>query len=228
MTKLEDRRKALLLRKRGMSYGEILNKVHVSKSSLSLWLKDIPLTEEQTGRLKDIHKKAVEKYRQTMKLKRQARLNMYYEEQKKKWLPLSEKELFIAGLFLYWGEGNKSSRNTVGINNTDPSMVKFALYWMTKSLGVSREKIRVHIHLYQDMNINTELKFWSDELGLNTSQFIKPYIKKSKKSDIDQKGFGHGTCGVNAHNTVLKENILMALKAISDNFSEKIKKFDII
>ena len=224
MSKSKDRREAILLRRQGMSYGEILNKVHVSKSTLSLWLKDIPLTEEQTGRLKDIHKKAVEKYRQTMKLKRQARLNKYYEEQEKKWLPLSEKELFIAGLFLYWGEGNKSSRNTVGINNTDPSIVKFALYWMTKSLGAPKEKIRVHTHLYQDMDIKSELKFWSNELGLSTSQFIKPYIKKSKKSDIDQKGFGHGTCGVNIHNTVLKENILMALKAISDDYNEKARK----
>ena len=37
----------------------------------------------------------------------------------------------------------------------------------------------------------------------------KPYIKKTNRSDIDQKGFGHGTCALFVHNTVLKENVLM-------------------
>jgi hypothetical protein len=48
--------------------------------------------------------------------------------------------------------------------------------------------------------------------------FKKPYIKHSKRSDIDQKGYGHGTCGIWVHDTILKENVMMAIKAITDKY----------
>ncbi len=66
------------------------------------------------------------------------------------------------------------------------------------------------------------IDYWSRELNINKIFFSKPYIKKSKKSDIDQKGFGHGTCGLRVYDTVMKENILMAIRAIGDSFGEKV------
>ena len=42
---------AVKLRKRGMSYSEIQKIVPVSSSSLSLWLRDVILTDKQKGRL---------------------------------------------------------------------------------------------------------------------------------------------------------------------------------
>jgi orotate phosphoribosyltransferase-like protein len=42
---------AIKLRKAGLSYGEIRKKLNVAKSTLSLWLKSIPLTPEQKARL---------------------------------------------------------------------------------------------------------------------------------------------------------------------------------
>ena len=152
----------------------------------------------------------------------------YYKDQLKKWLPITERELFIAGLFLYLGEGNKASRNAVGITNTDPSVVKFALYWIVNSLKVPLEKIRVQLHLYSDMKVQEEVDFWVKELSLERVSFTKPYIKKSTRENIDQKGFGHGTCGLIVHNTALKENILMAIRVITDNYSVNPTKFDII
>ncbi len=223
MARVVERRKAIILRRKGKTYGEILQELDVAKSSLSEWLRDIPLTKEQAKRIKGIRKRAVERYRETMKLKREKRYQRYYDEQKTKWLPLTNREDFIAGLFLYWGEGNKASRHTVSVNNTDPAVVKFYLYWLRKSLNVHISKVKVQVHLYSDMDINKELKFWANELKIRRNQFMKPYVKKTKRTDIDQKGFGHGTCAVVVHNTILKENILMAIKAISDSFEEKIK-----
>lgn len=39
------------LRKKGLSYGEIKKIIAVSKSTISFWLKDVPLTTEQRERL---------------------------------------------------------------------------------------------------------------------------------------------------------------------------------
>lgn len=228
MTKLQLKREVIQLRLQGKSYSEIKREIQVSKGSLSLWLRNIQLTNEQLLGLKKKKDRAVERFRLAMKLKRQKRVSSYYKNQLKQLMPLTEKEIFVAGLFLYLGEGNKASRNSVSITNTDPSVIKFTLYWMINCLKVPIENIRVQLHLYSDMDIIKESNYWQKELGLNGSNFIRPYIKKSMRTSIDQKGFGHGTCGLWIHNTVLKENIMMAIRAITDNYSINPHKFDII
>lgn len=228
MTKLIQRRRVVELRKRGKSYSEIKKIVKVSKSSLSLWLRNIPLTEKQILRLKSVKQRTIEKYRNTMKLKRSRRISGYYIDQTKKWLPLNDREIYLAGLFLYLGEGGKTSRNTISICNTDPSVMKFTLYWMLNSLKIPKSDIRVSLHLYDDMDIKKESRYWLRQLGLTEKHLNKPYIKKSHKTDLDQKGFGHGTCSLQMHNTILKENILMAIRVITDNYSINADKFDII
>ncbi len=45
--KLEEKQKAIELRKQGLSYSEIRKKVDVSKSTLSIWCRDINLSNEQ-------------------------------------------------------------------------------------------------------------------------------------------------------------------------------------
>jgi hypothetical protein len=220
MTKLLEKRMVVELRRKGKSYSEIKKIINVSKSSLSLWLKDVVLTNEQIAGLKMKKVRAVERYKSSMRKRRKEKLKSYYENQIKKWVPLSQREKFIAGLFLYWGEGNKVSRNAISISNTDPSVIRFSLYWLEKCLHFSEKEIYITLHLYSDMDIEKETEFWSKTLGINENRFTRPYIKKSLRKDIDQKGFGHGTCNISAYKTVIKENILMAIKAISDNFAK--------
>ncbi|KKP32656.1 MAG: hypothetical protein UR20_C0020G0006, partial [Candidatus Woesebacteria bacterium GW2011_GWE2_31_6] len=209
MTKFLERSEVIKLRLQGKSYSEIKQIVNVSKSSLSLWLRNVQLTEKQISGLKEKKIRSVERFIKSMKIKRQIRLETYLNNQKHKWLPLSEREEFIAGLFLYSGEGNKVSSNSISISNTDPSVIKFSYYWMQNCLLIPREKIFLKLHLYDDMNIEEETNFWSKEIGIDKKQFKRPYIKKSSRIDIDQKGYGHGTCGVWAFKTEIKENILM-------------------
>lgn len=220
MTKLLEKRRVIELRKTGKSYSEIRKIIKVSKASLSLWLKDVVLTSEQVAGLKMKKVRAVERYKSSMRKRRKEKLKSYYENQVRKWVPLSQREKFIAGLFLYWGEGNKASTNAINISNTDPSVIRFSLYWLEECLHFSEKEIYIKLHLYNDMDIEKETEFWSKTLGINKNRFTRPYIKKSLRKDIDQKGFGHGTCNISAYKTVIKENILMAIKAISDNFAK--------
>ncbi len=223
MARVKDRQKALELRlKKKMSYSQIKKTLGVSKSTLSYWLRDYPLSKKRIDELRGQNETRIEKYRKTMRKKREERLRRYCREEKRKWLPLSKREFFIAGLFLYWGEGGKAIRHTVSLNNTDPQVMKFILHWLIEALEIPEKKIRVYLHLYSDMDVKEEMKFWSNELKIPLSRFNKPYIKKSKKADIDHRGFGHGTCGLLVHDTRLKERILMGIKAIADYYGEMI------
>ncbi len=224
MTRVIDRRKAFELRKLGKSYSQIKSELGISKSTLSEWLRAYPLTKEQIDALRGKSEIRIERYRQARRKTREIRLKSYYEEEKNKWIPLSERELFLMGLFLYWGEGGKTHRNIVSINNTDPSVMKFAFYWLNQICQVPREKIQVYLHLYSDMDVTETIAYWSKELHQSIQYFAKPYIKQSKRSDLDQKGFGHGTCGLRVYNTVLKEHILVAIQVIADHYGEKLEK----
>jgi hypothetical protein len=92
---------------------------------------------------------------------------------------------------------------------------------MAKSLKIQKKTIKISLQLYSDMNSNESIDYWAGELGVLHEQFNRPYIKVSSRNSVDQKGFGHGTCTVVAQNTKIKENLLMAIKAMADFYSDK-------
>lgn len=220
MARLKDRHRALKLRKQGKSYSQIKSILGVSKSTLSTWLKDYPLSERRIRELRDRNETRIERFRQTMQKKRENRWQSIYTEQSEQWLPLSKRELYLAGIFLYWGEGRKGLEGQISITNTDPEVIKFALYWLTKILNISKKKIAVYLHLYQDMNIKKEISFWAKQLGIPNKQFRKPYIKESLRANINHSGYGHGTCKIQVGNVRLKEKMIFSLKAIADYYNK--------
>jgi hypothetical protein len=158
-----------------------------------------------------------------MRKKREERLSIFYNQEKLKIFPINKKELYLAGLFLYLGEGGKSlSVKQLLMSNTNPAIIKFFIYWMENLLSVPRNKMSVQLHLYSDMDIDKEIDFWSKTLGIEKSRFIKPYIKESLSTRINHKGaFGHGTCNLRAGSARETERVFMALKAINDYYIKK-------
>lgn len=216
MAKLKEKQKALRLRKSGKSYSQIKQLVGVSKSTLSYWLKNMPLSDDRVKMLRDWNANRIEKFRNTMRQKREDRLSKTYSEEKIKILPLSERELFLAGLFLYWGEGGKTAEARLTISNTNPAIIKFFIRWLGL-FKVPKSKLRIYLHLYKDMHIKKEMIFWAKILDIPLQQFQKPYIKNSALSGLTYKnGFNHGTCNAIIGDARLSERVLMGIKAISD------------
>lgn len=224
MARLKDREKAIALRKeKQMSYSQIKKILGLSKSTLSYWLREFPLPEKRIKHLQQQGWKrseaAIERFRNTMREKRERRLKEVYKIQRKKILPLTKHDLFMAGLFLYWGEGSKTQNSLLSISNTDPSIVIFFINWLVKALKIPRKKIKIQIQLYQDMDVKEKMNFWSKTLKIPLSQFTKPYIKKTSSKRINHKGdFGHGTCSARVGNAMALEKILMSLEVIKNKY----------
>lgn len=219
MARFKDREQALILRKQEMSYSQIRQALGVNKSTLSLWLRNFPLSKERIRELRDRNERRIEKFRETMREKREKRLRKTYEIQKKALLPLNRRELLVFGIGLYWGEGTKTRRESLSISNTDPSVIKFFIYWLKRCLGIPKRKVRIYLQLYNNMNINKEIEYWSKILKISLSQFSRPYIKKTSSERINHKGgFGHGTCNARINNVSLAEKIFTSLKVISDKY----------
>ena len=216
MARLLDKEKARALRAKGKSYSEIKGVLKVGKGTLSAWLNDMPLSHEQIRMLRDLNPRRIENYRETMRRKRELRLENAYGHVRKKIGKLSRRDLLVGGFYLYWGEGNKSSRGLVGISNTNPAIILTFIHWV-KLLGISKAELAVKLHLYRDMSIKKEINYWSDTLAIPESQFRKPYIKTSALSGLTYKnGYGHGTCNVLFENIALWEYITMALRYIGE------------
>ncbi len=204
---------ALKMRRKGLPYSVIKEKLSVSKSTLSVWLRDMPLSPERINALRAKSPQRIERYRNTMKKKRDMRLSLVYEKAKQDIGTLTEREIFLAGLFLYWGEGSKTKRCTITLSNTDPNMIRFYLRWL-QTVQVSTEKIKVRLQLYTDMSVADELKYWQGITKLPRRNFRNPYFKKSSREHIHEKGFGHGTCNVIVDNRDISEYILESLKVL--------------
>ena len=196
MAKLKERNKVLVLRQKGLSYNEIRRQTGVSKSTLSIWLKDMPLSRDQIQALRGKNPQRIERFRETMRKKREAREDAVFETVKKKFGKINNRERILAGLYLYWGEGTKSAPATVAVTNTDPDVLKFFMKWLNQ-FGIKNNEVSVVLHLYKDMDYDKERLFWSKYLNIPMVCFKKPYIKDSKLCDITYKStFGHGTCNV--------------------------------
>jgi len=216
MARFADREKARSLRAEGKSYSEIQQELGIGKGTLSEWLKDMPLSPEQIRQLRDLSPRRIERFRETMRKKREVSLDIAYERAKKDIGELSSRDLFIAGLYLYWGEGMKVQRSTVGFANTDPAVIKAFLSWMML-MHISADRIYVRLHLYADMDVEKEKQYWSTVLQISTTSFRNPYIKKSTLSGLTYKnGHGHGTCNLIFENVAMKEYITMALKYLRE------------
>src|SRR4029079_3463303 len=178
MARKEDKQRALVMRKKGMSYSQIKEKLGISKSTLSGWLYDMPLSDKRIRELRADNPVRIERFRNTMRNKREERFANAYQEMSLKISILSSREIFIAGLFLYWGEGNKTTPNAIALTNTNPDMLKFYIRWLNL-LGVAKKQLKVSLHLYSDMNVKKQESYWSRQLCIPLSQFRKSYIKKN-------------------------------------------------
>lgn len=187
ITKIKEREKAVELRKRGFSYSEILKKVPVAKSTLSLWLKSVGLAKDQkqrmtekriAGALRGAKARKDQRIRITKEIKDKAR-----REVKR----IDEKDLWLIGIALYWAEGSKEKESGKGseikFSNSDPKMILLFLKWLKKSFSMNNSELVYELYLHETANIENSQKYWSDILSIQKEK-IRTYLKKNKIKTI--------------------------------------------
>jgi hypothetical protein len=189
MAKYEQRIKALELRRRGKSIIEIARRVKVSKSTASLWCRDIILTSKQKEALLKNSWLAGRKGRligaEANKRKRLESIRHYEKLGKADLKNVSKRDLLVAGVSLYWAEGSKTGNRFVFINS-DPDMIKLMYKFLTEVLKVKKEEVRltVQINEIHRPRIKKVLQFWSNLLKLPLAQFGNPYYVKVKPKKV--------------------------------------------
>jgi len=218
------REKAIYLRtQKRMSYGQIKDRLNISKSTLSYWLREYPLSEEEISKLRSKNwskgEASRERYRKTMRLKKDSLNRQVYEEQKKKFKNLKNKDYYLAGLMLYLGEGAKKKESALVLANSDPKIIKFFIWWLKVFLGVSKKDVRIQLHLYENMDLEKEKKYWKGYLGVSDRQIYKLSVRKITKNSFTYRSSNmRGTCSLYVFGVDRVRNVMMAIQALLDSY----------
>src|SRR3989344_8872039 len=106
--KEKEHTEAIVLRKNGLTYNEILKKIPVAKSTLSLGLREVGLAKPQLQRISE-KKRAAEQHGADAKRRiRVERTEGIYDTAREEIGNLSKRELRLVGATLYWAEGSKA------------------------------------------------------------------------------------------------------------------------
>jgi len=202
MAKSAQRIEARSLRRRGHSINEIARRVEFSKRTISRWCSDIELNEEQKqvlwSRSKARFNEGFRKYCERKRLKTKQKIERLKQEGINEVGKLTERELFIAGVSLYWAEGFKKDMR-MGFANSDPEMIKFFIKWLRESLKIEVGDISLSVGLnisHKD-RIGKIESYWSKQTGIPKSQFKKPFYQKTKwKKKFEKQDDYHGVLRV--------------------------------
>ncbi len=203
------RYQAVQLRKKGRSLKEICECFNISKSTASLWLRDVALSERATKRLLHVIKRGQFIGARNKHAKAVA-LDVRYLDEAKREIRLGPDYNRLMCAMLYWCEGAKSPKG-VAFTNSDPDLVKTFLRLLRGSFKLNEEKFRVCIHLHSYHSSKRQLDFWSKITDINKQQFIKPY-KKANSGKRIHKNY-QGCVSVMYHSSDLARRLIAIAKA---------------
>lgn len=209
------RLKAIQLRKRGWSYPKIQKVINVSRSTLSLWLRDVKLTQQQIERLTDNSRSVL--YREA-KIRQKRRIKLtkqIIKGAKDEYRILGKNTLFIAGLMLYWAEGAKTLER-VKFSNSDPAMISFMMRWFRDFCQIPERRFRIGLHIHE-LHCRKDIeKFWSKIVKVPLNQFHKTYVKPTALKHR-KKPLYNGTCNISVSDRNLFRKMLGWQIAFLDN-----------
>lgn len=215
---------ALKLRRKGMSIKTISEKLGVSKGTASVWCRDIILTQEQEKHLKEGMIKAGHKGRMLgaeMNRKKKADAIAFFRESgKNDIVSLSQRELFLAGVALYWVEGVKAAQTRLAFVNSDPKLIRFMYRWFRTCLHVRPNEFapRIFINEMHKKREKILVEYWSSLLQLPKEQFGNVVFLKMKQKKVYENYdsyFGVLSLGV-TKSTNLKYKILGLIEALGN------------
>lgn len=219
MKSLSIKEKAIEYRKKGYSYNMISGKLGLAKSTLSDWLQEIPYkpNKEVRKRTKLAHLRAG----QAKHDQRIADIKRMKNLAEKELGKLTKRDLWLLGIGLYLGEGTKL-REHIRIINSDPEIIKIAVWWFRDICGLKNENFSPFVHLYPDNNIQETIKYWSRIIGIPIKQFGKTQIdRRTNKSGAKKRKLPYGTlqlqiksCGEKEFGVSLHRRIIGWIEAI--------------
>ncbi len=180
------KQKAIQLRRKAHTYSEIQRIVPVAKSTISLWLREVGLSVPQKQMITQKRIEAQRRGAQAQKEKRMRKQIDLITGAQKEIGMMTNRELWLVGIALYWAEGGKEKENRPGcptsFSNSDPAMVALFLRWLKECVQIKDEDVHADLYIHESHSDSIEevLRAWGNILSMNRSFFRAVYFKRNK------------------------------------------------
>ncbi|MFJ4870656.1 hypothetical protein [Streptomyces sp. NPDC088757] len=179
------RTRARELHLEGWTYDRIQVELGCSKSSISLWVRDLPKPERKRTpeEASAIARRGWELTLSRREEERQIRKALARDQIG----TMTERELFLVGVGLYWAEGSKSKpyarREVVTFVNSDPDMIILYLAWLGV-LGVEPERLRYRVMIHENADVTAAEQYWADLVRVERATLGKTTLKKHNPKTV--------------------------------------------
>ena len=211
-----EREKARRLRRDdGLSVKTIATSLGVSSSSVSRWVRDVPLTPQQEAALiaADPSKGGrLQAHRGWADLCRRRRLAA---QEAGRALAALGTPLHVMGCMLFWAEGSKS-RNSVKFTNSDPDMLRLFVRFLRECYAVEDEQLTfaVNVHLGNGLSLAEVEGYWLDLLELPAGSLRTASVNRASRASRWRRNvLPYGTGRVSVHSTEVVQSIYGAIQA---------------
>jgi hypothetical protein len=123
--------------------------------------------------------------------------------------------LFMAGLMIYAGEGDKTNRFRIKLTNSEFYLHLIFIKFLEKFLKIERKNIKFWLLLYPDHDIEKSVGIWSYKLNISKSNFNKSQVIAGKEK-IRKLQYGVGNSIISS--VILKKKLLKWLEICRENF----------
>lgn len=128
-----------------------------------------------------------------------------------------EKLLLGIGVGIYLGEGNKVTKHSLRIANTDPFILKLFLKFLSDICRFKKSRISYSIICFHDTDPQEARLFWTHQLKISTEKFGKiTQIPTQGKGTYKNKS-QFGVCIVQANNMKLVQWLRSYIEEIKED-----------
>jgi transcriptional regulator with XRE-family HTH domain len=186
-----DRERARALRLEGKTYKQIQAELSVSQSTLSMWLRDLPHPEPDrtahAAHMREVRKTKIDAQRSAEKAAAFAQVG-----------GVSDRELMLLGVALYWSEGAKDKpyarRESIDFINSDPGMIRLFLRWLDL-MGVEHSRRRYRVSIHESADVVAAEEYWRSVIGLPGIEFSRATLKRHNPKTVrKQTGADYHGC----------------------------------
>jgi len=192
------RAKARQLRMLDHDYEEIAASRRVAKSSVSLWVRDLPrVTGFSTAEGKKRSAEGTRRYWAAQRQASDASRAAVRAAAANKIGGLTNRELVIAGAIAYWCEGSKNKpgpwNDHVAFTNSDPALIRFFLRFL-EATRTPPEDVTFRIYIHENADVESAQRFWLEVTGVSPDRFRTPTLKRHNPKTV-RKNVGEGYYG---------------------------------
>lgn len=159
-----------MLRSQGHSLDEISKAVEVSRTTILRYIQNVEILPEF---LSNWAGKRGGSRKRKLLLEKSA-----FEDGKIFVGQPSDRERILFLCALYWAEGSKSD---FGLSNTDPELIRLYVNGLREVFGVSDERLRISVRIYEDLDRDKCLTYWSKIVNIPIEKFVSVNVLPGKK-----------------------------------------------